>query len=117
MNKRVLGFEQERKACEYLVSQGYRILKTNFYCHAGEIDIIAKDGDYLCFAEVKYRQNASEGYPEEAVDKRKIRRISKSALFYMNMAGYGEYTPCRFDVISILDDKITLIKNAFDAIF
>ena len=116
MNKRILGFEKEHEAVEFLENNGYEVLKTNFYCHAGEIDIIARDEEYLCFIEVKYRQDYSEGYPEEAVDFRKIRRISKSALFYMNMAGYSEYTPCRFDVVSILGDDIKLIKNAFEAV-
>ncbi|MCR5684636.1 MAG: YraN family protein [Lachnospiraceae bacterium] len=117
MNKRQIGIEGETKACAYLRDHGYRIVKKNFFCKAGEIDIIAYDGEYLCFIEVKFRADLSEGYPEEAVDERKIRRISKSALYYLNMCGLDETTPCRFDVISILGDGVTLIKNAFDAVY
>ena len=117
MNKRKIGKEQEDRAVKYLTAQGYRVLTTNFYCNAGEIDIIAKDGDYLCFIEVKYRSNISSGYPEEAVDPRKAGRIARSALYYMNMAGYAEDTPCRFDVVSMLEDEIYIIKNAFDAAY
>ena len=80
------------------------------------MDIIAYDSEYLCFIEVKYRKDLSDGYPEEAVDAKKAQRITKCALYYMNMCGLPETTPCRFDVVSILGDDIKLIKNAFDAV-
>lgn len=115
MNKRRIGAEKEQLAVSYLKSRGYRILKRNFFTRNGEIDIIARDGDVLCFIEVKYRSDLSEGYPEEAVNALKIRRITRSALVYMNMSGLPENTPCRFDVVSILGDDIRLIRNAFDA--
>ena len=117
MNKRQIGSMGESLAAAYLCEHGYRIVKRNFFCRAGEIDIIALKDDYLCFIEVKYRKDASEGYPEEAVDIKKARRITKSALSYMNMCGYPDTTPCRFDVISILGNNISLIENAFEAIF
>ena len=98
------------------MKQGYRIIERNFYCKAGEVDIIAYDAEYLCFIEVKYRKDLSDGYPEEAVDVRKARRITKSAMFYMNMCRIPASTPCRFDVVSILGDEIRVIKNAFDAV-
>ena len=115
INKRKIGSEGETKASAYLREHGYRIIKKNYYCKAGEIDIIAEEGGYLCFIEVKYRKDTTDGYPEEAVDEGKARRITMSAMFYMNMCGIPETTPCRFDVVSILGDEIKLIKNAFDA--
>ena len=116
INKRQIGSDGEKIAASYLQEHGYRIILKNFFCDSGEVDIIAKDGVYLCFIEVKFRADLSEGYPEEAVDERKIRRISKSALSYLNMCGLADTVPCRFDVVSILGDEVTLIKNAFDAI-
>ncbi|MCR5330577.1 MAG: YraN family protein [Lachnospiraceae bacterium] len=116
MNKRQVGNENELRAVRFLTENGYRILKKNFYCKAGEIDIIATEGEYLCFIEVKYRKDGLDGFPEEAVDMKKIKRISKSAMFYMNMCGLGENVPCRFDVVSILGNDIKLIKNAFEAV-
>ena len=80
MNKRRIGADKEILAADYLKNQGYRILKQNFFCKDGEIDIIAQDDGVLCFIEVKYRSDLSEGYPEEAVDINKIRRISRSAV-------------------------------------
>ncbi len=116
MNKRQVGSEGEEKASAFLSDQGYRIVKRNFYCKSGEIDIIAYDGEYLCFIEVKYRKDLSEGYPEEAVDVRKAKRITKCAMSYMNMCGLPDTTPCRFDVVSILGDEVKLIRDAFEAV-
>ena len=116
MNKRQLGNEQEQRAAHFLKTQGYNILESNFYCRAGEIDLIGTNEGYLCFIEVKYRKDTAEGYPYEAVDIRKAGRITRSALAYMNMKGLPTDTPCRFDVVSILADRFELIKNAFDAV-
>jgi len=55
MNKRDTGNSYEDLACDYLTDQGCRIIKRNFSCRGGEIDIIYKDKEYLVFAEVKYR--------------------------------------------------------------
>lgn len=117
MNKRRLGFDYEEKAARFLQMQGFTVVETNFYCSFGEIDIIAREEEYLCFIEVKFRKSLADGYPQEAVDARKIRRISKSAIAYLNMKKLGTDIPVRFDVVSILGDEITLIRNAFDACF
>lgn len=114
MNKRAVGTAYEKTAGEYLKKQGYQILEYNFRCRSGEIDIIARDGEYLVFVEVKYRRNAGSGNPLEAVDVRKQRTISRTALYYCMKHGYGETTPCRFDVAAVLGGEICLIKNAFE---
>lgn len=115
MNKRNLGSKMENAAADYLTERGYRILNRNFFARTGEIDIVALQDGYLCFIEVKYRSSTEDGEPAEAVDFRKIKRISKAAREYMFLNGYGEDTPCRFDVVTILQDKTELIQNAFDA--
>ena len=107
------GILGEDKACKFLKKQGFEILKRNFHSKFGEIDIIARDGDYLVFCEVKYRADDRKGTPAEAVDYAKQRVISKSALYYMTVNGIDEI-PCRFDVVSIEDDRIILYQNAFD---
>lgn len=114
MNKRAVGAAYERQAGAYLNRQGYRILQYNFRCRQGEIDIVAEDGGCLVFVEVKYRRDAASGQPYEAVDQKKQRSISRTALYYCLTHGYGENTPCRFDVVSVLGDQIRLIKNAFE---
>lgn len=114
MNRRAVGTAYEKQAGEYLIQQGYKIVEYNFYCRSGEIDIIARDGEYLVFVEVKYRKNEKNGIPLEAVNKKKQKVISKVASYYCMVHGYGENTPCRFDVVAIFGDEISLVKNAFD---
>ena len=104
-NNRETGSYYERMAGVYLTEKGYEILEYNYRCRLGEIDIIARDGDYLVFCEVKYRADDRKGTPAEAVDYAKQRVISKSALYYMTVNGIDEI-PCRFDVVSIEDDRI-----------
>ena len=118
MNKRKIGDDTESLACEYLKSQGVRILERNFRCRLGEVDIIARDGKYLCFIEVKYRKDDSFGKPEEAVSLNKIKHICKVSTFYL----YSKYksldVSVRYDVIAISPKEKMLsfkwIKNAFE---
>ncbi len=114
MNKREVGRRYEAQAADFLEKQGYEILHRNYQNRAGEIDLIARDGDYLVFVEVKYRRNKSQGGALEAVDMRKRRRISKAALLYRAQKRISEETPCRFDAVGIDREKISLVKNAFD---
>lgn len=115
MNTRSLGTKMESEAKAYLIRNGYEIIANNFRCNLGEIDLIAKDKEYLVFIEVKYRSSTKNGLPHESVDHRKIRRIVNTARFYMLQHGYPEFTPCRFDVVVFLEEQIELIQNAFDA--
>ena len=67
-NKRKTGAEYEEKAASWLEKQGMRILEKNYRCREGEIDLVAMDGSYLVFVEVKYRRDQHAGHPAEAVD-------------------------------------------------
>lgn len=113
-NQRAVGAFYEKRAGEYLESMGYLIIEYNFRCRLGEIDIIAKDGKCLVFCEVKYRSDERKGHPLDAVDGRKQRVISKCAAYYL-MKKRLQNIPCRFDVVSIEGENITLIRNAFEA--
>lgn len=113
VNKRQAGTSYEIKAEEYLINKGYKILERNFRNRSGEIDIIAKDGEYFCFVEVKYRTTNDFGSPLEAVDYRKQNQIRKVAMFYLMKNKLSEWTPCRFDVIGFEGEKMTHIENAF----
>lgn len=112
-NQRTVGTVYEKMAGEYLKRKGYEILEYNFRCRFGEIDIIAKDGEYLVFCEVKYRSNEKLGRPEEAVDAKKQKVISKCAAYYLLIRRLHNI-PCRFDVVSIEGTRIVLFKNAFE---
>lgn len=113
MNNRAVGTQFEEKAAEYLRKNGYHILEKNFRCNIGEIDLIAKDEDYLCFIEVKYRSDTAKGFPAEAITPNKIKKITRTAQFYMLLHKLPQDTPCRFDAVVILQSEISLIKNAF----
>lgn len=106
--------EKEKFAADYLEKQGFRLLERNFSCRQGEIDLIAESPEHiLVFFEVKYRKNEKNGLPEEAVNFPKQCRIQKAAQVYLYYHPEKEGKECRFDVVSILGDKITLIENAF----
>ena len=105
----------EKLAISFLCEKEYEILETNFRCRTGEIDIIARNGGYYIFFEVKLRKSLKMGYPREAVGHLKQNKIKKAALFWLmkNRIGHADM---RFDVIEILHmDNITIehIENAF----
>ena len=107
-----LGPWGETLAAEYLKKKRYQIIERNYRSRFGEIDLIAKDGAYYVFCEVKYRADERKGSPLEAVDARKQQKIFRTAMYYLTEQQL-EDVPCRFDVVGIEGTKITLIKNAF----
>lgn len=112
-NRRKTGGDYEKRAAEYLRKLGYEIVEMNYRCRSGEVDIVAKDREYLVFIEVKYRHSARAGLPEEAVDAKKRLKISQTAAYYCFSHGCGD-VPCRFDVVAFLGEEVHLIRNAFD---
>ncbi|MBH1942410.1 YraN family protein [Mobilitalea sibirica] len=116
MNKREVGTQYEYRAADFLRKHGYEIIHRNFRCRIGEIDLIAKSEGYLCFIEVKYRSNTYHGFPAEAVNIRKIMKIHRTAQYYMLINQIPQHTPCRFDVVVILNGEFTLLKNAFEGV-
>ncbi|MCD8036603.1 MAG: YraN family protein [Clostridiales bacterium] len=115
-NKREIGTEAENKAAIWIEkNKAYEILERNYCRRTGEIDIIAKDGETLVFIEVKYRRDASCGYPAEAVTRNKQRHIMDTALMYIQEKG-GSFG--RFDVAEIMEKNgeayIRYTENAFE---
>lgn len=113
MNKREVGAQKEQLACTFLQGNGYEIIEQNYRCKVGEIDIVAKDGKYLVFLEVKYRKNINMGTPFDAIDYKKQKTIRTVAKFYMYENHIGENEPVRFDAVGILGNSIEIIKDAF----
>lgn len=111
--KKTYGNSGEDLAVDFLRNAGYLILERNFRCRQGEIDIVAKDGRYLCFIEVKRRKDTLSGHPYEAIGLIKIRRICKTALFYLQFHHLPDTTAVRFDVISVIDEEVSLLRGAF----
>lgn len=121
MEGRKLGSWGEEKAAAYLRRKGYRILEMNYSIRGGEIDIIARRGKYLVFAEVKLRKNADFAQGREYVHAAKQQRIINTAMLYLARTE-SELQP-RFDVIEIYapqgeqSRRITIehLENAFEA--
>lgn len=90
-----------------------QVIQRNYRTRTGEIDLIARDGRYLVFVEVKYRADDRKGTPLEAVDLRKQRMIIRTARHFLMRYRYDAQTPCRFDVVGITGGQITHVKNAF----
>lgn len=111
-NKRLLGLKYEQLAIDYLQEKQYLILEHNYRCFLGEIDIIAQDGTYIVFVEVKYRQRGDYGYPREAVNYKKQRHIISTAMYYLK-SKIGYEVPIRFDIVEILESAITHLQAAF----
>ncbi|MGN0334850.1 MAG: YraN family protein [Lachnospiraceae bacterium] len=114
-NNRKVGEIYELLAVRKLEECGYEILEKNFRCRQGEIDVIAKHRETLVFIEVKYRKNASRGYAAEAVTFRKQNKICRTADYYLN-THFRHIPMCRFDVVAIDGEKITIYENAFEYI-
>ena len=116
MGSIITGNKGEDLACEYLKSQGYEILERNYRIRGGEMDIVAKEGGYLVFIEVKTRWSHKYGLPSESMTVWKIRHLLKTAKFYLQKIRWGD-GPYRLDFISIDyadspgNPKIELIKN------
>jgi putative endonuclease len=112
-----LGKFGEESAIDLLKTNGYRILARNYKTKLGEIDIIARDKDTVCFIEVKTRHSDRFGLPQEAISRSKQRHIAKVALVFLKENNLLDKR-ARFDVISIMHSedtsKLDLIKNAFE---
>jgi putative endonuclease len=101
-----IGKWGERRAAKYLEANGFAVLESNFRCRLGEIDIVAREGGDLVFAEVKTRLDLLYGLPCEAVDERKQKQLARVAEVYLSahprfMRDEEALRP-RFDVIEIL---------------
>jgi len=97
-----LGKEGEEKAVEFLKKNGYRIIERNFRTKIGEIDIIARRKKEIVFIEVKTRSSDNFGLPEEAVGEKKLKKIEKVALMYLNSRKID--LPFTFEVLSVLNE-------------
>ncbi len=94
------GAAGEVLAARFLRDKGYTLLAANFRCRHGEVDIIATDGTYLAFVEVKTRQQGSLYTPREAVTLSKQRRLLSTAALYMST--HPSSLQPRFDVIEVV---------------
>jgi putative endonuclease len=100
--KDVLGRRGEDLAARYLERRGLVILSRNWRCSAGELDLVATDATRLVVVcEVKTRSGVRFGFPAEAVDRRKARRIRRVAQLWL-AAHRMRWVGVRFDVLAVV---------------
>ena len=114
MDKQQRGAEAERDAAQLLIAAGYEIIERNFRCKAGELDIIARDGDVLVFVEVRSRSDDDHGHAVEMIGRTKQRRVVRVARHYLAVAA-PRFERCRFDVVAITAGDAILLRDAFRA--
>lgn len=113
-----MGEKGEMLASRHFRDKNYRIITANYRSRFGEIDLIASDGQYIVFAEVKSRCEDAIASPAEFVTDRKIMRIRATAKQYM--AQHDCALQPRFDVIEVEFyangelKSLNHIENAFD---
>lgn len=111
-----LGKKGEEEAANFLTKKGFYIMHRNWRCGKLELDIVARDGDEIVFVEVKTRRNTYFGYPDDAIDDRKIRRIVSAAGAYVRY--YSINLPIRYDVVSVIGMEPPFeIEHVPDAFF
>ena len=111
------GGRAEALAADFLVARGLVIVERNFRCRRGEIDIIARDGDTLVFAEVRLRTRQDFGGAAASITARKRARMTAAALYYLGRQARTP-PPCRFDALlldSLDSTRIEWLKDIIGA--
>lgn len=114
MHTKAIGNKYEQLALNHLLKNNLKLIKQNFYCRLGEIDLIMQSDKNIIFVEVRYRKNNQYGHPLETINLRKQTKIKKTASYYLQQNKLlNAY--CRFDAIAINDkNEINWVKNAFE---
>lgn len=112
------GHRAEQRAASWLENGGFVIVEQNVHARFGEIDLVAWEGEVLCFVEVRMRRSARFGRPAATVGPRKQRRVEAAALHYVSRMK-PPLPACRFDVVEVLGEqpgeKFRLLRGAFEA--
>jgi putative endonuclease len=114
------GLRFEDQARDYLRANGLVLLHPNYRCRFGEIDLVMRDGDTLCFIEVKFRKSRFFGGAAASITQTKQRKIIKTALFYIASHKQLANQAMRFDALLIQQqadrsNHINWVQNAFYA--
>ena len=121
--RRALGQQGEELAAAHLVKLGYDIVAHNWRTRSGELDIVARDGEWLVFVEVRARRTgraATEptlGRPEESVTPRKqLQLVAMADAYLFELPWSG---PWRIDVIALeirSDGSVARLNHLRDAV-
>lgn len=118
-NPRAKGRLAEDRAVAWLRRRGYRVVARNVENAGGELDLVARDGDTLCFVEIRARTSRAFGGAIASVDREKRRKLVRAARAFLASNPYEG--PCRFDVLGLdaagegeaEEPRFTLLRDAF----
>jgi putative endonuclease len=112
------GRQAEDLAAAWLERQGFTVLARNHATPRGEVDLVCREGETLCFVEVRSRAPGGYGSAAESVTRAKARRVVAAATHWALQHG-GLDQPMRFDVVAITTGpgrpELELFRGAFDA--
>lgn len=112
---RATGNRFEEAARDFLEARGLRLVRANFLCRHGEIDLVMRDGEVLVFVEVRYRRNGAFGGALGSVTMAKRRKLVSAAHLWMAWHPNDARRPSRFDVLAFEGDDVEWVRSAFDA--
>ncbi len=101
MNRTELARWGEETARNFLIGRNVQIIENNYRTSSGEVDIIGFDEQDLVFFEVKTRSSIRFGFPEDAVDERKIEKIENVANDFLDERPIDDPN-WRIDTIAII---------------
>ncbi len=121
--RQILGKQGEERAAVYLQQQGYAILARNWRTRTGELDIVARDGEWLVFVEVRARRIGRDatfptlGPPEDSVTPRKqLQLIAMADAYLFEIPWEGRW---RIDVVALEirpDGTVARLNHLRDAV-
>jgi len=116
LDKKTIGMNGEQAAAAFLREKGYKIIQPNYRVAGAEVDLVASQGDILCFVEVKTRKTCDRGAPEAFVTRPKQLKIIRAARIFSARKPYRDCR-VRFDVVSVLRDGNDMTCDHFESAF
>ena len=113
--RRATGDHFEGAALSFLQAHGLRLVRANFLCRHGEIDLVMRDGETLVFVEVRYRRSSAFGGALGSVTAAKRRKLISAAHLWLAWHPHDARRPCRFDVLAFEGEAVEWVRAAFDA--
>ena len=108
--RKLLGDRGEQIAASFLRKEGYAILDRNWRCSTGEIDIIARDGECICFVEVRTRRGDRGPTPEQSITVAKQTKLIELGETYLQTNNLPDAL-WRIDVVAVGMDSRGLLKR------
>lgn len=109
----------ERLARRYLEKQGLQLLRSNYSCRYGELDLVMIHRRSLVIVEIRYRRSRKFMTPGESISQAKRQKIARATMHFIQHNPRHQHQPVRFDVVSLSgplgDSRIDWMPGAFTA--